>query len=109
MEQGQLNWVANFIWGIADDVLRDLYVRGKYRDVSYSVEKKAAAKIQLPDSDAEIEPVPTTGGGHARQVSIIILLSRRTSTSCATFWQLRRRARSTVLIAISRTGFKRKD
>src|SRR5262245_4303896 len=30
---GDLNWVANFIWGIADDVLRDLYVRGKYRDV----------------------------------------------------------------------------
>jgi type I restriction enzyme M protein len=29
----QLNWIANFIWGIADDVLRDLYVRGKYRDV----------------------------------------------------------------------------
>ena len=33
MEQQQLNWIANFIWGIADDVLRDLYVRGKYRDV----------------------------------------------------------------------------
>jgi type I restriction enzyme M protein len=33
MEQRQLNWIANFIWGIADDVLRDLYVRGKYRDV----------------------------------------------------------------------------
>jgi type I restriction enzyme R subunit len=31
---------------------------------SYRVEKKAAVKIQLPDSDAEIEPVPTTGGGH---------------------------------------------
>ena len=28
-----LGWVANFIWGIADDILRDLYVRGKYRDV----------------------------------------------------------------------------
>ncbi len=26
MEQRQLNWIANFIWGIADDVLRDLYV-----------------------------------------------------------------------------------
>ena len=25
--------IASFIWGIADDVLRDLYVRGKYRDV----------------------------------------------------------------------------
>ena len=28
-----LNWIANYIWGIADDVLRDVYVRGKYRDV----------------------------------------------------------------------------
>jgi type I restriction enzyme M protein len=33
VDQPQLNWIANFIWGIADDVLRDLYVRGKYRDV----------------------------------------------------------------------------
>lgn len=31
---------------------------------SYRVEKKAAMKIQLPDADAEIEPVPTTGGGY---------------------------------------------
>ena len=30
---GGLDWIANYIWGIADDVLRDLYVRGKYRDV----------------------------------------------------------------------------
>src|SRR5215813_1778150 len=33
MANGDLNWITNFIWGIADDVLRDLYVRGKYRDV----------------------------------------------------------------------------
>jgi type I restriction enzyme M protein len=33
MSNGDLNWITNFIWGIADDVLRDLYVRGKYRDV----------------------------------------------------------------------------
>ena len=33
MSNGDLNWIANYIWGIADDVLRDLYVRGKYRDV----------------------------------------------------------------------------
>jgi type I restriction enzyme M protein len=33
MEPSQLSWIVNFIWGIADDVLRDLYVRGKYRDV----------------------------------------------------------------------------
>jgi type I restriction enzyme M protein len=33
MSNGELNWITNFIWGIADDALRDLYVRGKYRDV----------------------------------------------------------------------------
>lgn len=33
MSNGNLDWITNFIWGIADDVLRDLYVRGKYRDV----------------------------------------------------------------------------
>ena len=33
MEGIRLNWIANFIWSLADDVLRDLYVRGKYRDV----------------------------------------------------------------------------
>ncbi len=30
---------------------------------SYRVEKQAAARIQLPDADAEIEPLPTAGGG----------------------------------------------
>ena len=33
MSNADLHWIANYIWGIADDVLRDLYVRGKYRDV----------------------------------------------------------------------------
>ena len=33
MDQNELNWLTNFIWNIADDVLRDVYVRGKYRDV----------------------------------------------------------------------------
>ena len=27
------NSIVSFIWGIADDCLRDVYVRGKYRDV----------------------------------------------------------------------------
>src|SRR5438034_7316712 len=49
MEQSQLNWIANFIWGIADDVLRDLYVRGKYRDVVLPV-------TVLRRLDAVLEP-----------------------------------------------------
>lgn len=167
MSNGDLNWIANFIWGIADDVLRDLlkaaldgyqvyaqaqidqlvglYLSGADRDKldpilddcvavykeqldedgqvdfkgkakgflraygflssilpytnagwerlsiflnflipklpapkeedlskgileaidmdGYRVEKKAAMKIQLPDENAEIDPVPMTAGG----------------------------------------------
>lgn len=33
MNHNQHTAIVNFIWGIADDVLRDVYVRGKYRDV----------------------------------------------------------------------------
>ncbi|MHB0970356.1 MAG: type I restriction-modification system subunit M [Thermoanaerobaculia bacterium] len=49
MEQPQLSWIANFIWGIADDVLRDLYVRGKYRDVILPM-------VVLRRLDAVLEP-----------------------------------------------------
>ena len=33
MNGAQHSRIVNLIWSIADDVLRDLYVRGKYRDV----------------------------------------------------------------------------
>src|SRR5438445_11713657 len=49
IDQSQLNWIANFIWGIADDVLRDLYVRGKYRDVILPM-------VVLRRLDAMLEP-----------------------------------------------------
>jgi type I restriction enzyme M protein len=32
-DQSQVKWISDFIWNIADDRLRDVYVRGKYRDV----------------------------------------------------------------------------
>ncbi len=53
MEPTQLNWIANFIWGIADDVLRDLYVRGKYRDVILPM-------TVLRRLDAVLEPTKQT-------------------------------------------------
>jgi type I restriction enzyme M protein len=49
MDQTQLNWITNFIWGIADDVLRDVYVRGKYRDVILPM-------VVLRRLDAVLEP-----------------------------------------------------
>lgn len=33
MDAATHNSIVSFIWNIADDVLRDIYVRGKYRDV----------------------------------------------------------------------------
>lgn len=33
MDNSQQNAIVSFIWGVADDVLRDVFVRGKYRDV----------------------------------------------------------------------------
>ena len=33
MDQALQNKIVSFIWSIADDCLRDVYVRGKYRDV----------------------------------------------------------------------------
>ena len=33
MDSTQHSTIVNFIWSIADDVLRDLYGRGKYRDI----------------------------------------------------------------------------
>jgi len=40
---------------------------------SYRVEKKASMKIALPDADAEIEPVPTEGGGHKPEPELDLL------------------------------------
>ena len=33
MDHSAHNKLVSFIWNIADDCLRDVYVRGKYRDV----------------------------------------------------------------------------
>jgi type I restriction enzyme R subunit len=37
---------------------------------SYRAEKKATMAIALPDADAEIDPVPTSGGGHKPEPEI---------------------------------------
>ncbi|MFN8744752.1 MAG: N-6 DNA methylase [Phycisphaerales bacterium] len=45
--------IENFIWGIADDVLRDVYVRGKYRDVILPM-------VVIRRLDAVLEPTKAT-------------------------------------------------
>ncbi|MEO6569029.1 MAG: type I restriction-modification system subunit M N-terminal domain-containing protein, partial [Opitutaceae bacterium] len=52
MDQAQLSWITNFIWSIADDCLRDVFVRGKYRDVILPT-------TVLRRLDAVLEPTKT--------------------------------------------------
>ncbi len=63
MATGDITWITNFIWGIADDCLRDLYVRGKYRDVilPMTVIRRIDAVLE-PTKAAVIEMKKTLDG-----------------------------------------------
>ena len=54
MTSSDLHWIANYIWGIADDVLRDLYVRGKYRDVILPMTVLRRLDAVLEDSNQAV-------------------------------------------------------
>ena len=54
MASTALNWITNYIWGIADDVLRDLYVRGKYRDVILPMTVLRRLDAVLEDTKKEV-------------------------------------------------------
>ena len=60
MTNGGLNWIANYIWGIADDVLRDLYVRGKYRDVILPMTVLSRLNAVLEDSKQAVLAMKAT-------------------------------------------------
>lgn len=50
------NQIVNFIWSIADDVLRDVYTRGKYRDIilPFTVLRRLDALLE-PTKDKVLE------------------------------------------------------
>ena len=56
MQDSQLSTISNFIWNTADSLLRDLYVRGKYRDVilPMTVIRRLDAVLE-PTKDAVLE------------------------------------------------------
>jgi type I restriction enzyme M protein len=71
--------IINFIWKIADEVLRDIYVKGKYRDVilpmtvltridselTETKEKALAEYEKFKDKITNIEPVLERATGYA--------------------------------------------
>jgi len=54
MDNQTHNAIVSFIWGIADDCLRDVYVRGKYRDVILPMTVIRRFDAMLEDTKAEV-------------------------------------------------------
>lgn len=58
MDHSVHNKLVSFIWSIADDCLRDVYVRGKYRDVILPmVVLRRLDTLLEPTKDAVLEEV----------------------------------------------------
>ena len=60
MDSQMQNSIANFIWGIADDCLRDVYVRGKYRDVILPMTVIRRLDAVLEDSFEAVQTMKKT-------------------------------------------------
>lgn len=54
MDNQAHNSIVSFIWGIADDCLRDVYVRGKYRDVILPMTVIRRLDAMLEDTKAAV-------------------------------------------------------
>ncbi|SHL17220.1 type I restriction enzyme M protein [Anaerocolumna jejuensis DSM 15929] len=54
MDNQAHNTIVSFIWGIADDCLRDVYVRGKYRDVILPMTVIRRLDTMLEDTKDEV-------------------------------------------------------
>jgi type I restriction enzyme M protein len=57
------NKIVSFIWSIADDCLRDVYVRGKYRDVILPM-----VVLRRLDASADILALENQSDGLIREI-----------------------------------------
>ena len=93
MANGNLNWIAGYIFGIADDVLRDIYVRGKYRDVILPMTVLRRLEVVLePTKQAVLEMKDSLDkGGIVNQDAALRAASGQGfyNTSQFTLWDLR--------------------
>jgi len=94
-ESTQLSWITNYIWGIADDVPRDLYVRGKYRDVILPmryVTRQSMTNASLRERlgiDAKNIATASRLLGEAAESGLIVIANPDVGTrirSCLPFW-----------------------
>jgi type I restriction-modification system DNA methylase subunit len=69
VDQATHNKIASFIWGIADDVLRDLFRRGKYPDVILPMcALRRMDAVLEPTKQASRDEIERAAQGRAGQV-----------------------------------------
>jgi type I restriction enzyme M protein len=85
--------ISNFIWNIADDVLRDVYVRGKYRDVilPMTVIRRLDAVLE-PTKDAMAMKEQLDKAGVANQHAALCQASGEATTRRSFDFAILRRA-----------------
>lgn len=80
MDNQEYNMIVSFIWGIADDCLRDVYVRGKYRDVILPMTVIRRLDAMLEDTKEKVLKLKNSWMKHMWLISgrrCILLLDKR--------------------------------
>src|SRR5262249_49054238 len=99
----QFSRASNFIWNIADDVLRDVYVRGRYRDVilPMTVIRRLDAVLEPTKDDVLKEKAWLDDVGLASQDGQLRKVAKQAfyNTSAFTLRDLRSRANAQQLRA----------
>lgn len=87
MNYGMHHTITNFIWGIADDVLRDVYVRGKYRDVilPMTVIRRLDALLEPTNESVLAMKKKLDGAGIANQDAALCQASGEAFYNCSPF------------------------
>ncbi|HAU0965764.1 TPA: SAM-dependent DNA methyltransferase [Legionella pneumophila] len=87
MNYSMHNTIINFIWGIADDVLRDVYVRGKYRDVilPMTVIRRLDALLESTKEAVLAMKKQLDGAGIANQDAALCQASGQAFYNCSPF------------------------
>ena len=87
MEQIQFNSIVSFIWAIADDCLRDVYVRGKYRDVILPMTVIRRLDAVLENTKPEVLAMKSKldAAGIANQTPALCKASGQSFCNCSPF------------------------
>lgn len=87
MDSGTYNQIVSFIWSIADDCLRDVYVRGKYRDVILPMTVIRRLDAVLEDTKEQVLKMKKTldGANILNQTDALSSAAKQSFYNCSPF------------------------